>query len=46
MILRGTGLLLEWGSANQGVYPMDFDSKEGLGRTKSIEVLTVAIIKG
>lgn len=28
----------EWGSGNEGVYPMDFYAKDGLGRTKEGEV--------
>ena len=44
--LVALGVREEWGSANQGVYPMDFYSKEGLGRTKAIEVPAVAIAKG
>lgn len=44
--LVALGVREEWGSANQGVYPMDFYSKEGLGRTKATEVPAVAIAKG
>lgn len=40
------GVQEEWGTANQGVYPMDFYSKEGLGRTKAMGAPEVAIAKG
>ncbi|CAO1604465.1 Diphthamide biosynthesis protein 1 [Xanthoria calcicola] len=39
------GVQEEWGTANQGVYPMDFYSKEGLGRTKAMEAPEVAMAK-
>ncbi|KAM0801523.1 diphthamide biosynthesis protein 1 [Usnea florida] len=31
----------EWGHGNQGIYPMDFYSKDGLGRTKEGDVAVV-----
>ncbi|KAL8690376.1 MAG: hypothetical protein Q9218_004171 [Villophora microphyllina] len=36
----------DWGSGNQGVYPMDFYSKEGLGRTKPAEAASVVEANG
>ncbi|KAL8783408.1 MAG: hypothetical protein Q9213_004667 [Squamulea squamosa] len=44
--LIALGVREEWGSANQGVYPMDFYSKEGLGRTKPTEALAAVMTKG
>ncbi|KAL8666461.1 MAG: hypothetical protein Q9202_001484 [Teloschistes flavicans] len=36
----------DWGSGNQGVYPMDFYSKEGLGRTKPVQTTSLVEAKG
>ena len=37
--LIALGVQEDWKSGNQGVYPMDFYSKEGLGRTKEDHVV-------
>ncbi|KAL8665060.1 MAG: hypothetical protein Q9168_007787 [Polycauliona sp. 1 TL-2023] len=44
--LVALGVREEWGSANGGVYPMDFYSKDGLGRTKVKEIPALAVAKG
>ncbi|KAL8772487.1 MAG: hypothetical protein Q9209_002439 [Squamulea sp. 1 TL-2023] len=44
--LIALGVREEWGTANSGVYPMDFYSKEGLGRTKVTEASAALIAKG
>ncbi|KAL8869797.1 MAG: hypothetical protein Q9174_004001 [Haloplaca sp. 1 TL-2023] len=36
--LVALGVRQDWGTDNQGVYPMDFYSKDGLGRTKETDV--------
>ncbi|KAL8916655.1 MAG: hypothetical protein Q9172_006212 [Xanthocarpia lactea] len=43
--LVALGVREEWGSGNQGVYPMDFYSKDGLGRTKATEAPPVTMAK-
>ena len=35
----------EWTHGNQGVYPMDFYAKDGLGRTKEVEIAPIAAAK-
>ena len=35
----------EWGQGNQGVYPMDFYAKDGLGRTKESDVAPMVAAK-
>lgn len=35
----------EWGQGNQGIYPMDFYAKDGLGRTKESEVAPIIAAK-
>lgn len=35
----------EWGKANQGVYPMDFYAKDGLGRTRESDVSAMVAAK-
>lgn len=36
----------DWKTGNQGVYPMDFYSKEGLGRTKEENVIQMPAARG
>ncbi|KAL8814377.1 MAG: hypothetical protein Q9223_006394 [Gallowayella weberi] len=43
--LIALGVREDWKADNQGVYPMDFYSKEGLGRTKATEAPPVVTAK-
>ncbi|KAL8938244.1 MAG: hypothetical protein Q9216_004004 [Gyalolechia sp. 2 TL-2023] len=44
--LIALGVQEDWKSGNQGVYPMDFYAKEGLGRTKESSVAPLLDAKG
>ncbi|KAL8932297.1 MAG: hypothetical protein Q9211_006397 [Gyalolechia sp. 1 TL-2023] len=44
--LIALGVQEDWRSSNQGVYPMDFYAKEGLGRTKESSVAPLLDAKG
>lgn len=44
--LVALGVQEDWSSSNQGVYPMDFYSKGGLGRTKENSVASLLDAKG
>lgn len=44
--LIALGVREDWRTDNQGVYPMDFYGKEGLGRTKATEALPADTAKG
>ncbi|KAL8736405.1 MAG: hypothetical protein Q9166_000197 [cf. Caloplaca sp. 2 TL-2023] len=44
--LVALGVREDWGAGNQGVYPMDFYSKEGLGRTKASEAPPMTATNG
>ncbi|KAL9004496.1 MAG: hypothetical protein Q9188_002698 [Gyalolechia gomerana] len=44
--LVALGVQEDWSSSNQGVYPMDFYSKGGLGRTKEHSVASLLDAKG
>ncbi|KAL9595181.1 MAG: hypothetical protein Q9219_006604 [cf. Caloplaca sp. 3 TL-2023] len=44
--LVALGVQQDWKMGNQGVYPMDFYSKEGLGRTKEENVVPLLDAKG
>ncbi|KAI4171935.1 MAG: hypothetical protein LQ346_008676 [Caloplaca aetnensis] len=44
--LIALGVQEDWETGNQGVYPMDFYSKKGLGRTKEEDVTPVLDTKG
>ena len=44
--LVALGVRKDWKEDNQGVYPMDFYAKDGLGRTKEIDVASVVDAKG
>ncbi|KAL8964088.1 MAG: hypothetical protein Q9183_004714 [Haloplaca sp. 2 TL-2023] len=41
--LVALGVRQDWGTDDRGVYPMDFYSKDGLGRTKATDVIPLTV---